>query len=143
VGIPAGSSSASFFYGDTKAGTATIITAAPGLAAPAAVTAVITAAAPSILQFGAINPSVKKNEIITPAVTVKFLDEFGNQTDVAAHVTLQSACNVKGSLTQQGIAGVASFPGLSIIGSGNMQVCKLTATSGTLPAATSNTFNVN
>ena len=141
VGIPAGASSASFFYGDTKAGTATITMAAPGLAAPAAVTATISAAPPGKLLFDAISTEIEKNKLILPAVTVRIVDAFGNPTDATVPVTLQSNCSLKNNLPKTSTGGVASFPELEV--PGKATGCVLTATSGTLPAATSNTFNVN
>jgi hypothetical protein len=141
VSIGPNFSSASFFYGDTKAGTAIITAAAPGLTAPAPVTATITAAAPSTLHFSDIGPNVKRGVVITPTVTVTVLDAFGNRAE-AAQVTVQSACNLKGTLSQSATTGVASFPDLSIVGSGNAQSCTLTATSGALPAATSKSFTL-
>lgn len=138
VTIPEGSASASFFYGDTKAGTATITLDAPGLAAPAPLTATITAAAPHGLLFAAIGPDVQKNRPITPAVTVHVLDAFGNQTDALAQVTLTSNCIIKGTRAEAS-PGIVSFPDLEI--AGKASGCTLTATSGTLAPATSNPFN--
>jgi hypothetical protein len=141
VAIPAGASSASFFYGDTKAGTATLTAAAQGLTAPGAVTATITAAPAGKLKFDAIPTAVLKNAFITPAVTVRFLDAFGNPADGSALVTIQSTCTIKGTHTVAASAGVASFPDLQI--AGKATGCTLGASSGTLAGDTSNSFNVN
>jgi hypothetical protein len=141
VAIPANSSSASFFYGGTKAGTATITAAAPGLTAPAAVTATITAAPAGRLKFDAMPTAVPKNTPITPAVTVRFLDAFGNAADGSALVTVQSGCTIKGTLTVAASAGVASFPDLQI--AGNAKGCTLNAGSGTLAGDTSTSFNAD
>ncbi|RKO25383.1 hypothetical protein D7Z96_06135 [Pseudarthrobacter phenanthrenivorans] len=138
VTIAAGSASASFFYGDTKAGTAAIALAAPGLAAPAGISATITAAAPARLRFDAIGPDVEKNKPITPAVTVHILDALGNQTDALAQVTLGSHCSIKG-VQPVATAGSVAFPALEIAGKGTG--CTLTASSGTLEPATSNVFS--
>lgn len=139
ITIPAGSASASFFYGDTKAGTATITAAAPGLAAPVPVMATITAATPGRLKFDAIPAVVLKNAPINPPVTVRILDGFGNQTDRAAQVTLQSACSIKGTLTKTSTSGEAVFSDLEI--AGKASGCTLTATSGMLATDTSTSFN--
>ncbi len=139
VTIPAGSSSASYFYGDTKVGTATITATAPGLTAPAAVTATITAAPAGKLKFDAVPAIVLKNTAITPTVTVRFLDAFGNPADGSAQVTLTSTCTVKGTLTVSASAGVASFPDLQI--AGKATGCTLSASSGSLAGDTSNSFN--
>jgi hypothetical protein len=141
VTIPAGSSSASFFYGDTKAGTATISAASPGLAAPAPVTATITAAAPGRLKFDVIPTVVLKNTPITPPVTVHVLDAFGNPVDSSAQVTVQSNCTLKGTLGRAAASGIATFPDLEI--AGKVSGCILTAGSGTLASDTSNPFNAD
>ncbi|MGX5714794.1 hypothetical protein [Arthrobacter sp. MAHUQ-56] len=142
VSIAAGAVSASFFFGDTKAGTATITAAATGLSSPAPVTASITAAAPGKLKFDAVPASVPKNVSITPPVTVHILDAFGNATDSTAAVAIQSTCTLKttSTLTVPAVSGTASFPDLQI--AGKATGCTLTATSGTLAADTSNAFNV-
>ncbi|MCQ6271202.1 hypothetical protein M8J71_11995 [Pseudarthrobacter sp. R1] len=141
VTIPAGSSSASFFYGDTKAGTATITAASQGLAAPAPVTATITAAAAGRLKFDAIPAVVLKNTPITPPVSVHVLDAFGNPVDNSAQVMLQSNCTIKGTLTRAASSGLAAFPDLEI--AGKASGCVLTASSGTLATDTSNPFNAD
>ncbi|MFJ6159001.1 hypothetical protein ACIQF8_18495 [Pseudarthrobacter sp. NPDC092184] len=140
VTIPAGSASASFFYGDTKAGTPSLTVTAPGLAAPEPVTATITAAAPAKLVFAAISPDVEKNKPITPAVTVHVLDTFSNPTDALVQVALTSPCSIKGILPLSS-PGAVSFPDLEV--AGKATGCTLTATSGTLVPATSNAFNAS
>ncbi|MEW1918560.1 hypothetical protein [Pseudarthrobacter oxydans] len=138
--VPAGSASASFFYGDTKAGTPTLRLSAPGLASPEPITATISAAAPAKLVFTAISPDVEKNKPITPAVTVHVLDAFDNQTDALARVTLASHCSIKGTLPFVS-PGAVSFPELEI--AGKATACTLTATSGSLAPATSTPFNAH
>jgi hypothetical protein len=138
VTIPAGSASASFFYGDTKAGMPSLTVTAPGLAAPEPVTASITAAAPAKLVFAAISPDVEKNKPIIPAVTVHVLDTFSNPTDALVQVALTSPCSIKGILPLS-LPGAVSFPDLEV--AGKATGCTLTATSGTLVPATSNAFN--
>ncbi|WP_163161599.1 hypothetical protein [Arthrobacter sp. Alg241-R88] len=141
VTIPAGSSSASFFYGDTRAGTAAITAASQGLAAPAPVTATITAAAPGRLTFDAIPAVVLKNTPITPPVTVHVLDAFGNRVDSSAQIMLQSNCTIKGTLMRAASSGLAAFPDLEI--AGKASGCVLTANSGTLATDTSSPFNAD
>ncbi|WP_461187513.1 hypothetical protein [Arthrobacter sp. Z4-13] len=141
VTISAGSSSASFFYGDTKAGTATITAATPGLTAPVPVTATITAAAAGKLKFDAIAAVVPKNTPITPSVTVRVLDAFGNPTDSPGQVTLHSNCSTKGMLIRALSAGAATFPDLEI--TGKATGCTLTASSGTLAGEPSNSFSTD
>jgi hypothetical protein len=139
VTIPAGSSSASFFYGDTKAGTATITAASPGLTGPVPVTATITAAAAGKLTFDVIAAIVPKNTPITPSVAVRVLDAFGNPTDSPGQVTLYSNCSTKGTVIRALSAGAATFPDLEI--TGKAAGCTLTASSGTLPTTTSTAFD--
>jgi hypothetical protein len=141
VTIPVGSASASFFYGDSKAGMATVTAAATGLTAPQPVTATISAAPAGKLQLSAIPSVVLKNANITPAVTVSIQDAFGNPVASMAQVTLTSNCSIKGTLTVTAAAGTATFPDLHI--AGKATGCVLTATSGTLATATSSSFNAD
>jgi hypothetical protein len=141
VTIAAGSSSASFFYGDTKAAAATITAASPGLTAPAPITATITAASPGQLKFNAVGPSVDKNKLLTPPVTVRILDAFGNQTDSNSQISLLATnCNLKTASSMPASLGVAAFTSLEFAGKATGSM--LTATSGSL-TADSNKFNVN
>lgn len=137
--IPAGASSASFFYGDTKAGTARITLGSTLTSQPVDVT--ITPAAPSTLAFGPGPIAPVKNVTITPAVIVSILDGFGNLTTSTASVTLQSICNLKGTLTHSATGGVASFA--TLVFNGNGTNCTIVANSGSLPSVTSNSFNIN
>lgn len=142
VAIAPGSASASFFYGDTTAGTATITAAATGLSSPTPVTATITAAAAGKLKFDTVPTSVPRNVNITPPVTVRILDAFGNATASTAAVTVQSTCVLKTTsvLTASAVSGAATFADLQFVRKSTG--CTLTATSGTLASDTSNAFNV-
>ncbi|MEV7135662.1 hypothetical protein AB0N24_22585 [Arthrobacter sp. NPDC093128] len=137
VTIPAGASSASFFYGDTKAGTARITLGSTLTAQPVDVTIAPAAAASLVFGPGSIAPV--KNQTIVPAVTVSILDGFSNLTTSTASVALQSNCNLKGTLTQAATGGVASFATLVFNGTGSN--CTIVAASTGLPPVTSNTFN--
>ena len=139
IAIPAGSSSASFFYGDTKAGTPNI-TVGSGSLSTDVETVTVTAAAASKLAFGPTAIAPRKNTVITPAVMVLVQDTFGNQVDSTAVVTVDSACNLKGTLTATASAGTATFANLQF--NGNNSGCTIVATSAPLQQATSNTFNV-
>jgi hypothetical protein len=140
VTIAAGSSSASFFYGDTKAGTPNITAAASGLNGGSK-PATITAAAAFKLAFGPTPLAPIQNQLITPAVPISILDTYGNLTSSSASVSVTSQCNLTGTLTATATAGVASFANLTF--SGNGTNCTITATSALLQSATSNSFNVN
>ncbi|KIS25652.1 fibronectin [Arthrobacter sp. SPG23] len=138
VTIPAGAASASFFYGDTKAGTPTVSVSAVGMAA-AAQPVTISAAAAFKLLFGPTPIAPVKNAVISPAVTVSVVDTFGNLTASTAAVTVSSQCVLKGTLTETAAGGVASFPNLTFYGNGSG--CTVVATSAPLQSATSNTFS--
>jgi hypothetical protein len=94
------------------------------------------------LKFDPIAASVLKNVPISPAVTVRVLDAFGNLTAASDVITIQSAqsvCTVKGTLSVAAASGVATFPDLEI--AGKASGCTLSATSGTLATGISNPFN--
>jgi hypothetical protein len=82
----------------------------------------------------------------TPAVAVSVLDASNNVVaNSSATITLAIGTNpgggiLSGTLTQNAVNGVATFPGLSIDKAGNGYT--LTASSGALTGATSNTFNI-
>jgi hypothetical protein len=145
VTIAAGSSSASFFYGDTKAGTPTI-TATPAVTGLTAASkpATISAAAASQLIYGQQPTSTGKGTIIAPAVTVLILDQFGNQTLSSANVAIaktDNGGNLTGTLTKAAVNGVATFSDLII--NGKNLGTTLTVSSTGLASAVSATFNIN
>ncbi len=104
----------------------------------------ITAGAVAGVAFGQAPTNVAANTNIAPAVTVKLVDQFGNQTASTNNVTITIASN-PGSSTLVGggstaaVAGTATFAGLQLdkVASGYT----LTATSGSF-TATSSGFNV-
>jgi hypothetical protein len=139
VTIPAGAASASFFYGDTKAGSPAITAAATGLGqATAQVT--VTAAAAAKLVFGQQPTNTAKGQRITP-VTVLVVDQFDNpQTTSTASVTMDKTVkqgNLGGTVVQNAVAGVATFSDLTINPAG---VHTLIATSPGLGSVTSAEF---
>ncbi|MFF1382235.1 hypothetical protein ACFVWT_01585 [Arthrobacter sp. NPDC058288] len=137
VTIPAGSASASFFYGDTKAGPHSLTAGSSGLTGATAAVMVSPAAAFK-LAFDAATIAPVKNTIIDPPVTVSILDTFGNLTAGTATVTVSSQCNLKGTLSVSAAAGVATFSNLAFYGTGSG--CTMVATGTALQQATSNAF---
>ncbi|GAB3548625.1 hypothetical protein GCM10027404_12840 [Arthrobacter tumbae] len=143
VTIPAGSSTVSFYYGDTKAGIPTITTAGPGLSG-ATQTATITAAAPKRLIFGQQPTDAPKGVIIAPAITALVVDDFGNQTVSTAQVTISKTSNqgsVGGNVIENAINGVATF-NISISGPSQQYTLELTSP-GLTASPLSNPFRIS
>jgi hypothetical protein len=110
-------------------------------------TVTVNPAAASKLAFGQQPTNVVAGASITPAVTVKVLDAFGNLEtgDNSDSVTMAIGTNPAGGtlsgtnpVTVSG--GVASFSNLSINNVGNGYT--LATSSGSLTSVTSNAFNV-
>ncbi|MDP9694390.1 UNVERIFIED_ORG: hypothetical protein J2X79_001945 [Arthrobacter globiformis] len=133
VTIAAGSWVASFYYGDTKAGTPTVTVSSTGLGAVAQ-TETISAGAASQLSFVTQPSAVVMNKPFDPEIHVLVADMFGNPAN-AGSVTIStslSTCKLTGITTQQTVSGGAIFTGLQP--QGNAVNCRLVATSGTLTA---------
>lgn len=127
--IAPGSSSGSFYYGDTKAtgaGTVTVTAARSGLSS-ATLAGAITPAAASQLAFGQQPTTTAKGVTITPAITARILDAFGNLTTSTASLSIAIGTNpplilglgggiLSGTTTRSAVAGVATFNNLSING---------------------------
>jgi hypothetical protein len=110
-------------------------------------TVAVSAAAASKLVFGQQPSNVAVGATITPAVTVRVLDTFGNlvSSDNTDQVTVALGSNpgsgtLGGTTTVTVSGGVATFSGLSINNAGTGYT--LTAASGSLTGATSASFNV-
>jgi hypothetical protein len=111
VTIPAGSSSASFFYGDTKAGTPTVTAAStgftpgtqtetitPGAIAGIILTNITTAPNPALTQTGVIGTTLAYTSTPQPnnsgnvlTARIALADAFGNLVNAAAVQTLDFA----------------------------------------------------
>jgi hypothetical protein len=139
VTIPAGSSSTSFYYGDTKAASPTI-TAISSPLTSASQTETVTAAAPTKLAFAQQPTNTTAGATISPAVTVQILDAYGNLTSSTASVSLTGPATLSGTTTVNAVNGVASFSTLSVTKAGTGY--SLSASSPTLTGATSGSFNV-
>lgn len=132
----------------TTAGNQTISvadTANGGINGSATVT--VAAAAASKLAFGQQPSNAVAGAIISPAVTVRVLDAYGNlvASDNTDAVTLALGNNpgsgtLSGATTATVAGGVATFNNLSINNAGTGYT--LTANSGILTGATSAAFNI-
>jgi hypothetical protein len=120
VTIPAGSSSLSFYYGDTMAGTPTI-TAKSGTLTPGTQVETITPAKASQLVFSTQPPSTPIPVTSTFGVGVSIEDAYGNvETSDTHSVAVNLAtdpCNgsLTGTISKVAVAGVATFSNLQIV----------------------------
>ncbi|MGO4692122.1 hypothetical protein [Glaciibacter sp. 2TAF33] len=150
VGIAAGASSATFFYGDTKAGPVqiTVSSALPAISQAAT----ITAAAASKLLITQ-QPTTTRQGMVIRSVTAIIVDAFGNPTASTAAVSiailnnpsLQGRATLSGTTTRTAVDGLVSFDDLFIVGNGNQVVRSgytLQATSPDLTPATSAAFEI-
>jgi hypothetical protein len=108
----------------------------------------ITPGAASQLAFAQQPTSTAEGRSISPAVTVRVLDAYGNleTTDSTDVVSVRlgnnpSGASLSGTTTVTARAGVATFTGLSVSAGGNGYT--LTATGGNLTGATSQAFNIS
>jgi hypothetical protein len=131
-----------------KAGTGYTLTASSGVLTGATSTAFnVTAGAATQLAFTGQPSTVTVTVSIAPSVQVSVEDAQGNVVTTATNaVTLAIGANpgngtLSGTLTQNAVAGVATFAGLSINNAGTAYTLKATAAS--LTSATSSVFNVN
>jgi hypothetical protein len=96
IAIPGGSSTATFYYGDQKAGSPTIMAAGTGLSAATQVEA-ITAGAPTQLGFTSTAFSGTANNSPTNAFTVALEDGFGNPTTRTTATTVNLSSSSTGT----------------------------------------------
>ena len=140
-----GSSSATFTYTDTKAGTPTLTAALSPLTSATQVETVTPDTA-SQLAFGVQPTTTTAGSAISPSVTVLVKDQYGNTvtTDSGRTVTIGSsttAFTIGSTLTADTVDGVATFSAIQPTTAGNNKT--LTASDGSLTNATSNAFTVN
>src|SRR5262249_53778459 len=130
-----------------KTGAGYTLTAADGsLTGATSGTFDITPAAAHHLAFGVQPSNTVAGALISPAVTVRVLDQFDNLvTGDGSNVTVAIGTNpgggtLSGTTTVAAVAGIATFSTLSInkVGTGYT----LTAADGSLAGATSTTFNI-
>ncbi|MHA7220286.1 hypothetical protein ACX80L_15540 [Arthrobacter sp. MDT1-48-3] len=145
VTIPAGSSSATFYYGDTRAGTPTLTATSTGVSAISQ-SVTITPAAATRLVFGQQPTNTTRGSVITPAITASILDQYGNQTTSTAAVTISKTStqgpDLGGTITVNAINGVATFSNLTVRGPARSYTLILTGT-GLTTSDPSTPFNVN
>ena len=123
----------------------TLTATSTGLTSKTSTTFNITAAAATKLTFLQQPTSEVHDVALSPAVTVRIEDTFGNVTASTASVTMAIGTNpgggtLSGTQTVAAVGGVATFSTLSInnVGTGYT----LTATGTGLASATSATFNI-
>ena len=149
IQIPAGSNSASFYYGDTAAGSPTITASTNGLA-PAIANGTITPGPEKTLAITTQPPSsITVHQTFAVGVSVE--DQYGNVITTgtgnndAVKITLSSGTFSTGSATATATAsaGVASFSNLTINSAGaNLTISATDTTHTTVSSATTNQFTV-
>lgn len=126
----------------------TLVATSPGLAAATSLPFTITTSAPvaTALEFVQQPTNTPEDQVITPAVTVRVVNQFGAPFSSTALVTLAIGTNPGGSTlggdVTQTVAGLtpASFPDLTLNNPGTGYT--LVATSPGLVAATSAPFTI-
>jgi hypothetical protein len=131
VTIPEGSSTASFYYGDTKAGTPTITVGGVGFT-NGSQTVTVAPGDPANLVVGEQPTSTMSGVTIAPAVTAVIVDGLGNQTTDTATVAIAIADDTRqhvlgGTLARRAEGGVVVFDDLFIDGAGTDYTLQLTS----------------
>ena len=130
---------------DRAAGGYTLVASSGALTAATSAAFAVTSAAATTLAFSVQPPSAPVATPLAPAVQVVARDAFNNTaTGFTGAVTLAFGANpggatLGGTLVVNAVAGVATFPGLTVsaIGAGYTLVANATG----LPSATSTAFN--
>ncbi len=150
ISIAPGSSTASFYYGDTAAGTPKITASEPGMASGSQ-TETVTAGSASQLAFAPAAPGPGTAGKSVPNVAVAVEDSFGNvvTNQNSGSVTLSVGAGsaqsslTSGTATQNVTNGVATFPNLVVDTAGSYTfVASPTGVSGVSGSATSSAFSV-
>lgn len=147
IQIPAGSNSASFYYGDTAAGSPTITASTNGLA-PAIANGTITPGPEKTLAITTQPPSsITVHQAFAVGVSVE--DQYGNVittgtgSNDSLKVTLSSGSFVSGSTTTAtASAGVATFSNLSISTTGNYTITASDNTHTSITSAVTSQFSI-
>jgi hypothetical protein len=127
-------------------GTYTLQTTAVGLASATSQPLVISTGAASRLSFGVQPSNTTAGLAVSPALTVRVEDGFGNLVTTATPpVALTFAANpgpgtLAGTVSTNAVAGVATFSNVSISKAATGYT--LAASSGSLTSATSNPFSI-
>ncbi|HZN93944.1 MAG TPA: Ig-like domain-containing protein, partial [Myxococcales bacterium] len=106
----------------------------------------VAAGAAASLAFGTQPTNTRAGQPITPAVTVRALDAFGNLSAFSGAVTVTLSggnpnASLGGTTTVNAAAGVATFSNLSVNKKGSSYA--LAASASGLSGATSNPFNIS
>jgi hypothetical protein len=138
VAIPAGASSATFFYGDEQAGSPTITTSLLGLSSGTQVESLSPSAPTQLVMMTQPSPSTAAGVAfgIQPVVTIE--DVFGNTVTSDNASVVMAVTTGSGSLagcSETTNSGVATFSGCNITTVGSNYV--VTATSSGVSSATS------
>lgn len=127
-------------------GTYTLQATAPGLVSATSQSLVISTGAASRLSFGVQPSNTTAGSPVSPALTVRVEDGFGNLVTTATPpVALTFAANpgpgtLAGTVSTNAVAGVATFSNVSISKAASGYT--LAASSGLLTAATSDPFSI-
>ena len=129
----------------TVAGSHTVTATFGGKTVTASLT--VVAGAPDRLSFGQQPTNTRRNRTISPSITARVLDAYGNvvTSNNSVVVTIAISTNpsggtLSGTKVRTVSNGVATFSGLSINRSGNGY--RLRVTSPSLSSATSASFNI-
>lgn len=134
-------------FGSTTTGAHTISATVAGLAAVQAPVVTIVPAPAARLAFVTPPTDVTAGAVVAPAVVVELLDSLGNRaTTSATPVTVSLATNpgattLGGTLTRTSVAGLATFPDLTVPRAAAGY--QLGATSGALTGVVSGAFDVS
>ncbi len=158
VVIPTGSSAATAYYGDRKAGTPTITVAATGLTSGAQAETVTAGTASKLIVTTQPVGGVIEGTAFTTQPIVSVEDANGNvvTTDtsnvVLAISTYSSAnggttqgtlaCTNTGGLTNAAVSGVATYTGCNIAGAAGAGSYVLSATDGSLTSTTTSSVSI-
>jgi hypothetical protein len=112
ITIQAGSSSASFYYGDTKAGSPTISASSSGLSS-ASQTETITVANAQLTFSGSCTSNTKKGWTYTYTVSRTTADQFGNPVPTTSTITV----NLSGTNGSWASPSVTIAAGTTVSGS--------------------------
>jgi hypothetical protein len=125
-------------------GTYAIDASSTGLTAAASNSFFITPAADAQLAFGQQPTNTTAGLAMSPGVTVRVLDQFGNQTSSTATVTVSATgpgpFSGASTTAVAAVSGVATFSNLRLNTAGSYQ---MSAGSGVLTGATSASFTIN
>ena len=120
---------------------AATITVTDGSIGNSGLSVTVSAAAANKLAFAQQPTDTVAGQTITPAPTVRVIDQFGNLTSSTAGVSLTpSSSTLSGTASKPAVAGLAHFDDLSMTDAGSHT---LAAASTGLAGATSSSFSIS